>query len=124
MVADKPLPSRGLTRTTKERATVRTGIYAIYDRQARAVVGGLQMHRHDAAAIRTFGDVASQKGSMVQMHPEDYDLIRLGHLDDDAEPAVIQAHQVPEVVITGAAWLHAQKSWEALQENEQPERHH
>nr|QXN72830.1 MAG: hypothetical protein [Microvirus sp.] len=78
-------------------------LYAVRDTVAQLLVGGIQLHRHEAAAIRTFGDIATMKGSVVQMHPTDFELVRLGHLDDDNQ-------LVPDfaVIMTGAAWLATQ----------------
>lgn len=82
----------------------RLGIYAVHDTVADIIVGGLQTHRAEASAIRTFGDAASMKGSVVQMHPGDFQLLRLGWINDDhsIEPDAA-------VVMTGATWLAAQQ---------------
>lgn len=82
----------------------RTGIYAVRDTVADLIIGGLQIHRAEASAIRTFGDAATMQGSVVQMHPADFELVRLGWLLEDnqtLEPDFA-------VVLTGARWLAAQ----------------
>lgn len=79
-------------------------IYAIYDTLAKAILGQLQLFRHDAAAIRFFNDVASQQNTIVGQHPNDFELISLGTL---GEGEFIFAQR--EVVITGAQWLAMQE---------------
>lgn len=78
-------------------------IYAVRDTVADAIVGGLQLHRADAAAIRTFGDIASQRDSIVAMHPGDFELVCLGSIDG------LSITPDARVVITGAQWLAAQQ---------------
>lgn len=89
-------------------------IYAILDTKANAIIGGLQLHKHPSAAIRTFGDIAADPKSMIARHPEDYELIELGTLHEDASVAkgfnhCIQALPEHEVIITGKAWAAAQR---------------
>lgn len=91
------------------------GIYAIYDLKAEDIIGILQVHGHEAVAIRTFKDIATAERSMVQTHPEDYNLIQLGFLDSGDSsnmPHIIPAYQL---VITGAALM------AALNKPQQPE---
>lgn len=82
-------------------------LYAVRDNVAGMLIGGIIVVRHEAAAIRTFGDIASQPDSIVRLHPADFDLLRLGHLDDAMQ-------LVPDfgVVITGAQWHAAQQPTE------------
>lgn len=80
-------------------------IYAIYDIVAQEMLAQVQLMKHDAVAIRFYQDVAQSKGSIVNQHPADFDLIRLGDID---EQGLINPHR--EIVMTGAAWL-------AMQEN-------
>jgi len=88
-------------------------IYAILDTKAGSIIGGLQLHRHPAAAIRVFGDIAADPKSMIAKHPEDYELIELGTLRDDHTIAKTFNHTIDaldehQVIITGKAWLAAQ----------------
>lgn len=80
------------------------GIYAILDIVADAIVGILTIHRHDASAIRFFGDVAADSKSNVAQHPRDFNLIRLGYLSTDHR--VVPAF---DTIITGAQWAAAQQ---------------
>lgn len=82
-------------------------IYAIIDLVADAVLGGFSLHRHDAAAIRMFGDIATDKNFLIAMHPADYQLVRLGYLRPDHG---LDAEPHPVVIITGAQWKAAQQA--------------
>lgn len=78
------------------------GIYAIWDIIAMQIVGILQMHRADAAAIRFFTDVATDPNTLVNKHPEHFNLLLLGAID---ELNIITPGL--ETILTGAAWLAA-----------------
>lgn len=80
------------------------GIYAIFDTVAGQVLGGLYFHKHEAAAIRFFSDVAMMDKSQVGQHPGDYELIRLGWIAQDNKTIV--ADYV--MVLSGAKWAAAQ----------------
>lgn len=79
-------------------------IYAIRDNVAEQIIGTLIMLKHEAAAVRSFGDIASMPESIVGKHPADFDLVQLGY--------ITHTHQLEpdyRLVITGAAWLAAQE---------------
>lgn len=80
-------------------------IYAIRDKVAEAF-GPLMTFPHDAPAIRAFSDVASDPQTQVGRHPDDFELMELGILDDQAAEIVSQAPA--RVVITGSSWRAAQ----------------
>lgn len=75
------------------------GIYAVYDNVAKEIVGGLHLHKHQAAAIRMFADAASDPKTMLAQHPQDYDLVQLGTLgeNNEIEPRYTN-------VLKGAVW--------------------
>jgi len=79
-------------------------IYAIYDAIAETNIGGLQIHKHDAAAIRIFGDICADPQSMIAKHPKDFSLVVLGRLEDNN---TITPLPTPETLITGAIWFAA-----------------
>lgn len=83
---------------------MRTGIYAIYDNLAKAILGGLHLYKHDAAAIRFFSDIATTANTQINKHPSDFDLVRLGFLENEVELTPLH-----EVILTGANWLAAQQ---------------
>lgn len=81
---------------------VETAIYGIVDVVAKDLTGGLHLHRHDAAAIRMFIDVAQSERTAINRHPADYELQRFGVITKEG---TIKAYDEPVVVITGKAWL-------------------
>lgn len=84
------------------------GVYAVYDRVAQTILGGLHLHRHPASAVRMFSDVATAEGNMVHNHPADFDLVQLGNLDDDHTiPKLIPF--VPNTILEGSAWAAMQQ---------------
>lgn len=74
-------------------------IIAIQDDLANDLAGPVILIRHDAEAIRYFGDVASHPESQVGRHVEDYQLVELGVLDDDL--TIISGKRT---ILTGAQW--------------------
>lgn len=85
-------------------------IYIIWDKLAMEAVGIMKLHlyAHDAAAIRFFGDIASDKQSTVSRHPADYELHCIGNFDS-REQEMLTPMKRPVVVITGEQWLAAQQ---------------
>lgn len=55
-------------------------LYVIIDSKAEAVIGFPMLCKHEAQAVRNFCDVADDPKSMLNRHPEDYSLFRLGWL--------------------------------------------
>lgn len=80
------------------------GIYAIFDTVAGQIIGGLAFHKHEAAAIRFFSDVAVLENSQVGKHPADFELIRLGYIGQDNKTIVPDY----SMVLSGAKWAAAQ----------------
>lgn len=87
---------------------MKQAIYAVYDRKAQSLVGGLFMYRHPAAAIRYFTDGLQQKDTVLSMHPEDFVLYRLGHLNEDG----LSIEPDQELVLSGESWLASQEASE------------
>lgn len=59
----------------------------IYDKKAEEVIGGVFICRTKGEAIRMFSDGVNQGGeqrSVVQLHPEDFQLVKVGLLDRNA----------------------------------------
>lgn len=82
---------------------MKIGIYVVYDLVAQTIIGGLQLHKHDAPAIRTFVDAATTQGSIVQQHVEDFELRRLGFITEDTK-----LEEDPATILTGSQWLATQ----------------
>lgn len=89
---------------------MRTGIYAIRDIVANAIVSGLHLHKADASAIRWFSDILNDEKHLVGAHPRDFSLVLLGHLveldEDEAEerPFNYVEGAPPRVVLFGSTW--------------------
>lgn len=79
------------------------GIYAIIDVLAQSIVGMLSIHKHDAPAIRLFGDIASDPNSMIARHPQDFNLVRLGYITEHNH-----IHAEYDLIMTGTTWAAAQ----------------
>lgn len=78
-------------------------IYAIWDNVADDILGSLHIHKHEAAAIRFYGDIATLQDSIIGKHPEDFDLVQLGHINKHGR-LVGEFRQV----LTGVQWAAAQ----------------
>ncbi|WNK13628.1 MAG: nonstructural protein [Microvirus sp.] len=85
-------------------------VYAVYDKLAETIIGGLHLMANDASAIRFFSDIIQEANSRIAAHPDDYSLISLGEVEYTNGRAVIQAASF-EVVSASAvlATLNAQK---------------
>lgn len=89
---------------------MRTGIYAVLDLVAQIIIGnapgGLMLHKHPAAAVRMFTDALSDPQMIFNKHPEDFNLVLLGHLNDDN---TLDALPELEVVLAGKQWKLSQE---------------
>lgn len=84
-------------------------LYGIRDRVANELTGS-QMYilfafRVDQQAIRYFADAILDKSSILNKHPQDYDLVKCGQL---SETGHISALDAPELIVTGDAIIAAQ----------------
>lgn len=83
---------------------MKVGIYAVYDLVAQTIIGGLRLEKHDSPAIRWFVDAASQETTLIHQHPADFQLVRLGWVDDtDTQKTIIIADHA--VILDGSTWL-------------------
>lgn len=73
------------------------GIYAVRDKLAERLVGGLQLQPHDAPAVRFFTDLAADDQTMIAKHLGDHELVRLGYVDISTGELVAAL----DVVVTG-----------------------
>lgn len=80
-------------------------IIAIKDTLTNDIVGPLWLFRHDAPAIRQFGDIANTQGTAINLHIEDHELICLGTIDDDT----LTITPDNTTIITGTQWRAAQQ---------------
>lgn len=77
------------------------GLYVIIDVIAQAIVQNvITISRHEAPMVRMFTDLLSGKGPIAE-HPADYQLVRVGYIDENHELTGCTPFQV---VLTGAQW--------------------
>lgn len=79
------------------------GVYAIYDTKAEDILGPLLNVKHEAVAVRMFQDAIVQPDSQLKAHADDYELIRLGYIDDTGRSLVPDA----AVIVTAKALVAA-----------------
>lgn len=60
---------------------MKAGLYVIYDVKAEAPIGVIQWFSNDQAAGRMFASVIAAPGTMLNEHPEDFVLLKLGMMD-------------------------------------------
>lgn len=77
-------------------------VYAIRDRIANDLVGyyPLATFRTDQQAIRYFADSIAMEKSALGQHPNDYELLAIGTVQDEGE---LQGFGTPRIIITGSA---------------------
>lgn len=90
-------------------------IYAIRDKVAESIGQGVWLFKADAAAIRFFHDVLSDAKSYPATHPDDYELLAVGVLDDSGQ---ITTDGCPSVIFTGTQWKQAKEAAEAAKLDE------
>ncbi|QCQ85142.1 nonstructural protein [Blackfly microvirus SF02] len=90
-------------RRQKGATTMPKMIIAIVDTLANEVTGPLWTWQNAAPAIRQFGDLVTDQKTQIAQHPEDYDLVQVGILEDD-----LTITPRKEVIITGRAIKAAQ----------------
>lgn len=83
-------------------------LYSIRDKRVNELVGN-QMYiafcfRHDAQAVRYFADAVLDKSSILNKHPDDYELVKLATIDEEGN--ITDANVIP--LITGTALLASQ----------------
>lgn len=89
----KLLPTAAQTHQTPH------GLYAIRDKVAGQIIGGIWLHRNDAAAIRMFTDVAQDQQSMIHRHTTDFELVKLGELNNDTS---VDGLREPQLILDGS----------------------
>lgn len=83
--------------------TYRDTIYAILDTVSEQIAGGLYLHKHEAAAVRFYADVASRPDTLVAKHPQDFNLVQLGYITH--ENTIIPEYKT---VLLGSTWIASQ----------------
>jgi hypothetical protein len=90
-------------------------IYGIRDKVADSMGQQVWLFKADAAAIRFFHDVLSDAKSYPANHPDDYELVALGVLEDSGS---ISTDGCPSVIFTGTQWKQAKEAAEAAKLDE------
>lgn len=88
-------------------------VYAIRDKVAESIGQQVWLFKADAAAIRFFHDVLSDAKSYPAQHPDDYELLSLGMLEDDGS-----FMGAPMVIFSGTQWKQAKDAAEAAKLDE------
>lgn len=88
-------------------------MYAIRDKVAESIGQQVWLFKADAAAIRFFHDVLSDAKSYPAQHPDDYELLSLGILEDDGS-----FMGAPMVIFSGTQWKQAKEAAEAAKLDE------
>lgn len=78
----------------------------IRDRLAESC-GPVMLFTAVPAAIRSFSDVALDPQTTVGRHPEDFDLLQIATVNEGS--GEVTPCSPPVVLVTGVAWLAAQK---------------
>lgn len=79
-------------------------LYAVYDKVAQAIMGGIVQESHAAPAIRAFYDALNSPQSPLQAHADDYILYELGELDTATGLILPVLGDSPITVATGTQW--------------------
>lgn len=79
-------------------------LYAVYDKVARTLVGGIAQEQHQAPAIRAFYDALNNPQAGLQQHADDYILYELGEIETETGLILPVLGESPIVVATGTAW--------------------
>lgn len=88
-------------------------LYAIRDKVSESIGSQVWLFKADAAAIRFFHDVLSDPKSYPAQHPDDFELLSLGLLNDEGE-----FMGSPQVIFTGTQWKQAKQAAEAAKLDE------
>lgn len=83
-------------------------LYQVFDKCSGCVVGPILAEPHAAPAIRQFHDALASPGSVLGSHPEDFDLLELGEINDKGLILPVLGDS-PLIVATGAAWAAAKE---------------
>jgi len=84
-----------------------TKLYAVMDRVARDIFGGVIRCANDEVARRAFHDLLTQKDSPIAGHRGDYDLIQIGTIDNDGYMVPNELEAI--TIARGQDWLDANK---------------
>lgn len=78
---------------------MKLGIYSVFDQKAQAFFTPSYYH-YKGEAVRSFEDIMKDPKSILNKHPEDYDLYMIGQFDD--QQGKVEGLSQPELVIRGS----------------------
>lgn len=81
---------------------MRIGLYQIYDRKAELAQGTIMKHKATGAAVRDFYTIFNHQGTLPAMHPEDFELQKIGEQEEDTGELFPIP---PQIITTGGEWL-------------------
>lgn len=76
-------------------------IYCIFDKVGGSVVGALVLGTNDRVVERMFADVLVDESTPISKHPRDYQLLKLGEIDDSTG---VISPVIPTIVADGATY--------------------
>lgn len=85
-------------------------LYVIRDNVAGEAAGPPMAFAHDAVAVRSFSDIASDPQTQLGRHVKDHDLVLIGEYDSET---LIVDGLVPTVVLRGEMWAASRESAES-----------
>lgn len=60
-------------------------MYIVYDNKAQMTVGPILLHENHTTAIRSFDQLVQHPETDPHRHPNDYDLVYLGHFNNEGD---------------------------------------
>lgn len=88
-------------------------LYTFIDLKAEGRTGGIVACQTDGPIIRAFHDSLKAPDSPWAAHPEDYNLVCIGEIQEDGK---VDGWAFVRTVATGQAWLAAQEQLSLLPE--------
>jgi len=83
---------------------VYSNLYVVFDKVAEEIFGGIIRVPNDEVARRAFHDLLAQKDSPIANHRGDYDMHRIGTIDN---LGFIQTPEANTTIARGQDWLDA-----------------
>ena len=65
--------------------------YSVHDTKSHSY-GPPMFFRHAAEAMRAFEQASNDEATMLAKYPGDYELVRIGHYDDEAGALISEPH--------------------------------
>lgn len=84
---------------------MKKGLYVVYDLVASCCAGPVVQFAGDPAAGRFFVDLLGDRDTNVGKHPKDFELRRVGWIDDESSMIEPTYH----VVVSGEQWVNMQE---------------